>query len=51
VVVEDRERLAESKQAVQKFGRERFNIKKQNELEVRKAYQIKISTYLQLWRT
>jgi len=38
-----RERLAVSKQAAQKFDGERFNIKKLNELEVRKQYQINIS--------
>ena len=37
------ERLALSKEAVQKFELERFNIRKPNELEVRKQYEIKIS--------
>jgi hypothetical protein len=32
-----------SKQAAQKFGAERFNLKKLSELEIRKKYQIKIS--------
>jgi hypothetical protein len=36
MVVKFRERLAESKQAAQKYDRERFNFKKLNELEVRK---------------
>jgi hypothetical protein len=35
-----RERLAISKQAAQKFDGERFNLRKLNELEVRKQYQI-----------
>ena len=36
----DRERLTASKQPAQKFDRERFNLRKLNELEVRKEYQI-----------
>jgi hypothetical protein len=43
VVAKVRERLAESIHAAQKFDAERFNLKKLNELEVRKQYQIKIS--------
>ena len=43
VVAKVRERLSVSKQAVQKFHVERFNIKKLNELQVRKQYEIKIS--------
>ena len=35
-----RERLAVSKQAAQKFDGERFNLRKLNELELRKQYQI-----------
>jgi hypothetical protein len=35
-----RERLAVSKQAAQKFEGERFNLRKINELEVRKHYRI-----------
>jgi len=38
-----RERLAASKQAAQKFDGEWFNLRKLNELEVRKQYQIEIS--------
>ena len=38
-----KERLAVSKQAAQKFYVERFNLRKPNELEVRKPYQIEIS--------
>jgi len=51
VVAKVRERLAVSKQAAQKFDGERFNFRKQNELKVRKPYQIEISRALQLWRT
>ena len=43
VVAEGRGRLAVSKQAAQKFDVERFNIRKLNELEVRKQDQIEIS--------
>jgi len=35
--------LAVSKQTAQKFVGERFNLKKLNELEVRKQYQIEVS--------
>jgi len=42
VVAKDRERLAVSKQAAQKFDVKRFNLSKLNELEVRKQYRIKI---------
>jgi len=37
VVAKVRERLAESKQATQKFDGERFNIRKLNEAEVKKT--------------
>jgi len=51
VVAKVRERLAASKQETQKFNAERFSLRKINELEVRKEYQIKISNrFLQLWR-
>ena len=43
VLVKIRERLAVSKQAAQKFDVERFNLRKLNELEVRKKYQTEIS--------
>jgi len=43
MVANVRERLAVSKQAVQKFDTERFSLRKPNELEVRKQYQINIS--------
>ena len=42
-VAKVRERLAISKQASQKFDGERFNLREQNKLEVRKQYQIEIS--------
>jgi hypothetical protein len=35
----------------QKFGGAIFNIRKLNNLEVMKEYQIKITNGLQLWRT
>jgi len=38
-----RGRLAVGKQAAQKFDREIFNLRKLNELEVRKQYQIEIT--------
>ena len=38
-----KERLAVSKQAAQWFNRDRFNLRKLNELEVRKQYQIEIT--------
>jgi len=43
VAAKVKERMAVSKQAAQQFGVERFNLRKLNELEVRKQYQIKIS--------
>jgi len=43
VVAKVRERLPVSKQETQKFVAEIFNLKKLNELLVRKQYQIKIS--------
>ena len=43
VVAIVRERLAVSNQATQKFDGERLNLRKLNELEVRKEYQIKIT--------
>jgi len=38
-----RGRLAMGKQAPQRFDRQRFNLRKLNELEVRKQYQIEIT--------
>jgi hypothetical protein len=43
VVAEVREILAVSKQEVQMFDVERFNLRKPSELEIGKQYQIKIS--------
>ena len=43
VVAKVREILAVSKQAAQRFDGERFNLRKLNELEVRKQYQIEIT--------
>jgi hypothetical protein len=43
VVANVRGRWAVSKQVVQIFGIERFNLRKLSELEVEKQYQIKIS--------
>ena len=43
VVAKVRERLAGNKQPAQKFDIERFNLRKINEVKVKKQYQIKIS--------
>jgi hypothetical protein len=43
LVAKARARLAGSKRTVQTFDAERFNLRKLNELEVSKKYQIKIS--------
>jgi hypothetical protein len=43
VVAKVRERLAVRKQATQKFGGGRFNLRKLNDLEVRKQYQIEVT--------
>jgi len=43
VVAKVRERLAISKQAAHRFDGEIFNLRKLNELEVRKQYQIEIT--------
>jgi len=43
VVAKFRDRLAVSKQEVQKFDWERFNLRKLNEMEVRKQYQTEIT--------
>jgi len=49
VIAEVNERLAVSKQAARKSDVERFNLRKLNELEVRKWYQIKISNRFAAW--
>jgi len=46
VVAKVRERLAVSKQAAQKFNGEMFNLRKLNEMEVRKPYQTEITNRL-----
>jgi len=46
VVAKGRERLAVSKQETQRFDVERFNLRKLNDLEVRKQYQIEITNRL-----
>jgi hypothetical protein len=43
VVTKVRERLAVRQQAAQKFEGGRFNLRKLNDLEVRKQYQIEIT--------
>jgi len=43
VIAKVRERLAVGKQAAQRFYRQRFNLRKPTELEVRKQYQIEIT--------
>jgi len=43
VIAKVRERLAVGKQAAQKFDRQRFNLRKLNELEVMKQCQIEIT--------
>jgi hypothetical protein len=46
-VVKVRGRLAVSKQVTQKMDGERFNLRKLNEMEVRKQYQVEISNRFQ----
>ena len=46
MVTKVRERLAVSKQAAQEFDWERFNLRKLNEVEVKKQYRIEIQTGL-----
>jgi hypothetical protein len=43
VVEKVRERLAVRKQAAQKFDRERFKLRKPNDPQVRKQYQVEIT--------
>jgi hypothetical protein len=43
VIAKVRKRLAVVKQAAQKFDRQRFNLRKLNEQEVREQYQIEIT--------
>jgi len=51
VVAKVRERLARSKKAAQKYDGERFNLRKPNEMEVKKSIILRLQTVLQLWRT
>jgi len=43
VIAKVRERLAVAKQAAQRFDRQRFNLRKPNEPEIREQYQIEIT--------
>ena len=43
MIAKVRERVAVGKQAAQRFDRQRFNLRKLNEPEVREQYQIKIT--------
>jgi len=43
VIAKVRERLAVGKQVTQRFDRQRFNLRKLNEPEVREQYQIEIT--------
>jgi hypothetical protein len=43
VIAKFRERLAVGKQAAQRYDRQRFNLKKLNEPDVREQYQIEIT--------
>jgi hypothetical protein len=51
VVAEVRERLAVSKQKMQKFDMERFSLKKLDEVEGKEQHQVEISISLQLLKT
>jgi hypothetical protein len=51
VVAKIRDRLAVSKQPVNKMDMDRFNLKKLNEGEVKEQYQVTIKTEFQLWGT
>ena len=50
VITKVRERLAVGKQAAQRFVRQRFNLRKLNEPEVRESIRLRLQTGLQLWR-
>jgi hypothetical protein len=43
LVTKVRKRLSVSKQVLQKFDMERFNLKKLNDMEVKEEYQVKFS--------
>jgi len=51
MVAKLRESLAVHKQAAQKFDGGGFNLRKLNELGVRKSIRLRLQTGLQLWRT
>jgi len=51
VVAKLRESLAVSKQAAQKFDEERFNLRKLNEVGLRKSIRLRLKTGLQVCRT
>ena len=51
VIAKVRERLAVGKQAAQRVDRQRFNLRKLNDLEVRKQYRLILQIGLQPWRT
>jgi hypothetical protein len=46
-----RERLAVSKQPVNKMDMDRFNLTKLNEVVVKEWYQVTIKNNFQLWKT
>jgi hypothetical protein len=46
-----RDRLAVCKPAAQKVDKERLNVKKLNEGDVRKSISLQSETRLQLWKT
>jgi len=51
VIAKVRERLSVGKEAAQRFDRQRFNLRKLNEPEVRNRIRLRLQTGLQLWRT
>jgi hypothetical protein len=51
VVAKIRERLAMSKQPVNKVDMDRFDLKKLHEGEVKEEYQVTVKTDFLLWRT
>ena len=51
VIAKVRERLAVGKQVAQRFDRQRFNLRKLNEPEVREQYQVEIKNRFAAWRS
>ena len=51
VIAKVKERLAVGKQAAQRLDRQRFNLSKLNDLEVRKRIRLILQIGLQPWRT